>query len=258
MNRIHELSSRARAWYIERAKASEDEQTVWQVTVQTVNKRWPTASKIDKQDTAKALYALGLAAHKLAQAETAEQAILAYAAWKARTYKVLNDKGAFGDAIETVVHLIAARKRWRTKIDQLHVTPIGKTDVRIAGHRFEVGHNAKLWADATEDDLMHGPFEGVIYGMIENSELMELMELMETEPRKALSQLADMLYVFEDKDEFLDYMNGGRSNTIKWRADVFGAITVYNGSKANWFSKTVQAPTLREYMLAIGDNDYLE
>ena len=226
-----------------------------------------TASKSKLEGTTKdlmlAMYACGLAVWNMEQAQTVEEYMIGYMKWKFTIYQKLNDTGAIGDAIETAGHLIAMRKRWRTQMKNLHVTRIRDTDIRLGGVKFEMGHNAKLWADSNMDDAMAGPFDGVIYGMIDNDEMLEIAKLMRTDFVRGLTELANMMYVFTDKNEFLEVMQNdlGRSETIKYREDLNQMVTVYNPSKQKaWIDRMEggEFPTLTEYMKALGDNDWLK
>lgn len=215
------------------------------------------------QDLTLAMYACGIARRAMAEAETNEEYMKRYISWKLTTFTKLNDTGAIGDAIETAIHLIAMRQTWRTQRKNLHVSDIGKTDVKINAIRFEVGHNAKLWNDSTIDDAMSGPFDGVIYGMIEYDEMVAIAKLMRTDFVRGLTEMANMMYVFEDKNEYLEVMQNdlGRSETLKYREDLDKIVTVYNGSKQKaWINRMEGAefPTLTEYMKALGKNDYLK
>lgn len=213
-------------------------------------------------EVAKAFLACGLCVFEMEKAETVADYFKGYIAWKFNSYYELNDTGAIGDAIETTVHLLAMRRFWRTNKKNLHVAAIGNTDVKINGVRFEVGHNAKLWNDATIEDAMAGPFDGVIYGMIDPDELDYIAEIMKDDFIKGISELASMLYVFEDKSDYFDFMQNklGRSATIKYRASIDAIITVYNDSKHKAWIEAIENsdfPTLKEYMLNLSDNDYL-
>lgn len=215
------------------------------------------------KDLAITMYACGVAVWKLEQTETIEEWMIGYILWKLTIADKLNDTGAIGDAIETAIHLLAMRRTWRTQKKNLHVSVIGATDVRINGIRFEAGHNAKLWNDSTLEDAMAGPFEGVIYGMIDNDEIVSIVKLMRIDFVKGMTELANMMYVFTDKNEFFEVMQNdlGRSETLKYREDLDKIVTVYNGSKQNAWNRRMEGaefPTLTEYMKALGQNDYLK
>jgi hypothetical protein len=113
------------------------------------------------------------------------------------------------------------------------------------------------------DDAMAGPFDGVIYGMIDNDEVKQIAKLMRTDLPKGLTELANLMYVFADKNEFLEVMQNdlGRSETIKYREDLNQMVTIYNPSKQKaWIDRMEggEFPTLTEYMKALGDNDWLK
>lgn len=259
-----QITARRKAQFVRECKAAEGTKQVAELAkalaIETAKKQhWDVKTAQDLRDN---LYAVGEAVWHMDKAETVQEYLVSYMNWKFKTYSKLNDTGAIGDAIETAVHLLACREIWRTKIQNLHVSVIGRTDVKIGGRRFEVGHNAKVWADSTEDEIMAGPFDGVIYGMIDNETVEQIAEIMEKDLAKGVTELANMLYVFTDKYEFLRFMQEdlGRSATIKYRKDLDCMITVYNGSKQNAFNKGVEEkrfPNLTEYMKALGKNDYL-
>lgn len=263
-NDTKKVTPRQKAKFIRDAKAAANKLEVFELAKELA-KETAKKAKLESsvKDLALALYACGLCVWNMERTQTAEEYVRRYFKWKSTVYTKLNDTGALGDATETGVHLIAMRKRWRTQIRNLHVAAIGTTDVQINGILFEVGHNAKLWNDSTVEDAMAGPFEGVIYGMIDNNEMTMIMELMKTDVVMALTELASLLYVFKDKNEFLEVMQNdlGRSETLKYRDDLDKIVTVYNPSKQKaWIDRMEGAefPTLLEYMKALGDNDWLK
>lgn len=258
------ISARQKARFMQDAKAASSKQEVYKLAVELAK---ATASKVTLESSVKelalALYACGLAVWNMEQAQTVGEYMTSYLRWKLTVYEKLDDKGALGDVSETVVHLLAMREVWRTQLKNLHVSAIGKTDVRINGHRFEVGHNAKTWADSSVEDAMAGPFEGVIYGMFDAEDIAEVAKRMQYDLAKAVTDLADLMYVFTDKADFLQVMQNdlGRSETLKYREDLGVVITVYNPSKQKaWINRMEGAefPTLTEYMKSLGKNDYLK
>lgn len=263
-NDTKKVTARKKAEFIRKCRNAGSKMEVLELAKELAKE---TASKCTLEGTLKdlalALYACGVAIWKVEQTQTVEEWMINYILFKLTTFDKLNDTGAIGDAIETMVHLLAMRRTWRTKKRNLHVSVIGATDVRINSIRFEVGHNAKVWNDSTLDDAMAGPFEGVIYGMIDNAEIAGIVKLMRIDFVKGMTELADMLYVFENKDEYLDLMQNdlGRSETLKYRDDLDKIITVYNGSKQNAWNRRMEGsefPTLTEYMKNLGQNDYLK
>lgn len=263
-NDTKKITARRKARFVRDCKNATNKLEVYELAKELAKE---TASKTKLEGTAKdlmlAMYACGLAVWNMEQTQTVEEYMIGYIKWKFATFDKLNDTGAIGDAIETAGHLIAMRKRWRTQIRNLHVALIGNTDIQLGGVKFEMGHNAKLWADSNMDDAMAGPFDGVIYGMIDNDEIAEIAKLMRTDFVRGLTELADMLYVFTDKNEFLEVMQNdlGRSETIKYREDLDQMITVYNPSKQKaWIDRMEggEFPTLTEYMKGLGDNDWLK
>lgn len=263
-NDTRKVTARRKARFVRDCKEATDRKQVFELAKELAKE---TASKTVLEGTVKdlalAMYACGLAVWKLERTETTEDWMIGYIQWKLTIADKLNDTGAVGDAIETAIHLLAMRRAWRTQKKNLHVSVIGATDVRINGTRFEVGHNAKLWNDSTLDDAMAGPFEGVIYGMIDNDEIMSIVKLMRIDFVKGMTELANMLYVFTDKNEFFEVMQSdlGRSETLKYREDLDKIVTVYNPSKQNAWNHRMEGaefPTLTEYMKALGQNDYLK
>lgn len=211
-----------------------------------------------------ALYACGLCIFNMEHAETVFDYLVAYVSWKHRTFIKLNDYGAFGDSLETIVHLLACRKIWRTKIKNLHVTELGKTDVQINRIPFEVGHNGKTWADSTLDNPMNGPFDGVIYGVIDDTERQYIIDLFtQGKVLEGIIQASNMLYVFPDKMDYLSFMDSisKRSATIQYKKSLGRYQTIYNASKHSAFITAIESSeymTLAEYMKTLGENDYLQ
>lgn len=258
------VTARRKAKFVRDCKEAKDKLEVLKLANELAKE---TASKTKLEGTVKDLtltmYACGVAIWRLEQSHTVEEWMIDYIHWKLTVADKLNDTGAMGDAIETVIHLLAMRKTWRTQKKNLHVSAIGATDVRINGIRFEAGHNAKLWNDSTIDDAMSGPFEGVIYGMIDPDDLRGIAKLMRTDFLRGVTELANMMYVFEDKNQYFEVMQNdlGRSETLKYREDLDKIVTIYNGSKQRAWTKRMEGaefPTLTEYMKALGQNDYLK
>ncbi len=258
------VTARRKAKFVRDCKSATSKLEVLELAKELA-KETATKSKLEGtvKDLTLAMYACGLACWKLEQTQTVEEWMTGYIHWKMVTFDKLNDTGAMGDAIETAIHLIAMRRTWRTQKKNLHVSVIGATDVQINGIRFEAGHNAKLWNDSTMDDAMSGPFDGVIYGMIDPDDLKGIAKLMRTDFVRGITELANMMYVFEDKNEYLEVMQNdlGRSETLKYREDLDKIVTVYNASKQKaWIERMEKSefPTLTEYMKALGQNDYLK
>ena len=258
------VSARKKAQFMRDCQAATNKNEIWELAKKLARE---TATKTPLEGTIKdlalALYACGVCVWNMEQTETVEEYLIAYVIWKITVYEKLNDTGAMGDAIETMVHLLAMRREWRTQKKNLHVSAIGKTDVKINGVDYEVGHNSKLWNDSTLEDAMAGPFEGVIYGMINSDEMYSIIELFKKDFKRGITEIANLLYVFSDKREFFDIMQNdlGRSATLKYRKDLNKIVTVYNGSKEKaWINRMEGAehPTLTEYMKSLGKNDYLK
>lgn len=219
-------------------------------------------TKEEKKTACLSLYACGLCVWKMKHSESVFDYIVNYIIWKQRIFEKLNDLGAFGDSIETIVHLVACRKIWRTNKKNLHVSEIDKTDVKINGIRFEVAHNGKTWAESVEDEPMEGHFDGVIYGVFDSEETENIITLFRTgKVMEGIKTVCDMLYVFPDKMEHLDFMDGisTRSATIQYKNNLGRYMTIYNPSKHNAFIKAIENSgheTLTEYMNNLGENDY--
>lgn len=259
------ITARRKARFFRDCQKAETKDEVLELAKELVREVVANGTKLDssKKDLTWAMFACGRSAWEMERTETIEEFVIKYIIHKFTIFDKLNDTGAIGDAIEMLIHLLAMRRTWRTQKRNLHVALIGDTDVRLGGVRFEVGHNAKLWADSTIDDAMAGPFEGVIYGMIDNDEVEAIAELMEKDFVRGITELANQLYVFTDKNEYLEVMQNdlGRSATIKYREDLNQMITVYNPSKRNAWVKRMEGaefPTLTEYMKSLGQNDYLK
>ena len=110
---------------------------------------------------------------------------------------------------------------------------------------------------------MNGPFDGVIYGMFDVADITEIGHRMRVDLAKGVTELANLLYVFTDKADFLQVMQNdlGRSETLKYREDLGVVITVHNPSKQKaWENRMYKSefPTLTEYMKSLGENDYLK
>lgn len=209
------------------------------------------------------LYASGAARFEMKQADNAEDFLLHYITWKEKIALRLNDLGAFGDSIETACHLINRREHWRASVKALHVSAIGATDIQINGVKYEIGHNGKSFADSIEEDAMHGPFDGVIYGVFSEELKINICALFTGgKLNAALSLIAKNLYVFPDKYAFLSFMDSisAKSATIQWKEHIAMYQVIYNESKKRAFLKAIEKSgynTLYDYMLSIGKNDYL-
>lgn len=258
------VTARKKAQFIRACEVATSKKEIYCIALTLAN---DVASRTTLEGTVKelaiALYAVGLCAWKAKNAVSIEDFVTAYILWKFAMYTKLHDTGAIGDVVELIVHLVAAREQWRTQLKNLHVSALGRTDVQIGGVKYEVGHNAKVWADATIDDAMKGPFEGVIYGMISNEEMRQIATIMRMDFVRGVTEVADLLYVFPNKADFLEVMQNqlGRSATLKYRHDLNQIITVYNDSKTKaWINRMEGGEylTLTEHMKALGKNDWLK
>ena len=207
------------------------------------------------------LYACGLCVYNMKHSETVFDFLKSYVAWKHQTFLKLSDFGAFADSVETTVHLIACRKVWRASKKVLHVASIGKTDIIINGVKYEIGINGKTWNDSIEDNPMNGPFTGVIYGVFSEEEMKTIIHLFRYgDHNKAIKTIANMLYVFPDKEEFYTFMNGiSRGKGIAWKEHIAHYQTIYNSGKHAAFIKAIERSnykTLAEHMNDLSDNDF--
>lgn len=217
----------------------------------------------EEKTVARSLFACGVARYQMEQTDTVFDFIVSYVVWKAKAYKRFNDKGAFGDAIEAIVHLVACRAIWRTNKKNIHVSALGKTDVTINRKKWEVGHNGKTWADSEEENPMCGPFDGVIYGVFADTDISNIVSLfLAKRVFDAIKYVCNRLYVFPDKEEHYAFMNSlSKGEGIQWKANIAHYQTRYNDGKHKAFKKGVKmyhVQSLREYMLSLGDNDYLD
>ena len=205
------------------------------------------------------LFACGECARQIALAETWKEYMIAYAEFKATTYNKLTDYGAFGDLVETVCHLLVNKKVWRTKIKTLHVSAIGKTDLRYNGKKIEVGTNGKSWLESTEEDAMSGKFDGVLYGVFSEEEKESICkEFSEGKVEKAISDIAKMLYYFENKNDFPIFVNSiSRSPSLVWKKGGYFQ-TVYNPSKHVAFIRAIENSNFPTLYDIIGKNDFIE
>ena len=216
----------------------------------------------EKKTACLSLYACGLCVWNMKRAENVFDYIVDYIIWKQRIFEKLNDLGAFGDSIETIVHLVACRKIWRTNKKNLHVSEIDKTDVKINSIRFEVAHNGKTWAESTENEPMQGHFDGVIYGVFDTEETENIINLFRIgKVMEGIKTVCNMLYVFPDKMEHLNFMDSisTRSATIQYKSNLGRYMTIYNPSKHTAFINAIENSnykTLSDYMNSLGENDY--
>lgn len=263
-NVMQRIPGRKKMEFMRKAEQMEGKQDIFELAKKTAlfygkKEGW----NLEQTKTAcLSLYACGLCVWRMNRAETIYDYIIGYINWKQRIFQKMNDLGAFGDSIETIVHLVACRKIWRTSRKNLHVSEISKTDVRINGIRYEVGHNGKTWNDSIPDDAMHGPFDGVIYGVFDAEETEIIINFFRAgKTLKGIKAVCDLLYVFPDKYAHQAFMDSlGRSATIQYKGHLDKYQTIYNDSKRNAFIKAVENSgylTLTKYMQALGNNEYL-
>ncbi len=205
------------------------------------------------------LFACGECARQIALAKYWKEYMIAYANFKANTYEKLSDYGAFADLVETVCHLLVNKKVWRTNIKNLHVSAIGKIDLRYNGQKIEIGTNGKSWLESTEEDSMHGKFDSVLYGVFSEEEKESICkDFSEGKAEKAISEIAKMLYYFEDKNDFPVFVNSiSRSSSLVWKKAGYYQ-SVYNPSKHGAFVRAIEESNYPTLYDIIGENDFTE
>ena len=205
------------------------------------------------------LFACGLAWHSVKKTETWFDYMQSYATFKANTYEKLSDFGAFADLIETTAHLLVNKQVWRVRLSTLHVSKIGNIDLRLNGQKIEVGTNGKSWLESTEDDAMNGNFDSVVYGVFSEEEKAMICKLFaDGQVKKAIATIANMLYYFENKYEFADFINSvSRSASLVWKSQGYFQ-TVYNPSKHNAFIRKIEDANIPTFADIIGTNDFTE
>jgi len=257
------IPARKKMEFMRNCRTMESKKAVFDLAKETAE-QYQQKNNWTKEQTKKValnLYACGFCVWQMEHAENVFDFMCSYIAWKQRTFEKLNDLGAFGDSIETIVHLVACRKIWRTSKNVLHVSAIGKTDVKINGIRFEVGHNGKTWADSELDEPMKGNFDGVIYGVFDEETTEKIISLFRCgQYMKAIKAVCSRLYVFPDKNDHLDFMqNISRSESIQYKKHLARYMTIYNPSKHYAFLRSIEKsgfPSLLDYMNNLGENDY--
>lgn len=185
-----------------------------------------------------------------------------YLLFKFESFRVFNDFGYFGDIVETVTHLLVCEKLWRVKRENLHVSAIGKVDLKYKGEKFEIGTNGKSFLESTQSDFMSGKYTSLVYGMFDDMDKETIRQfIMENNTRKAVKTIASMLYVFENKYDFPVFMESiSRGKTLAWKGQYMQVV--FNPSKYNAFCKAIEEtdfPTLADYMLEKNpDNEFLK
>ena len=263
-----EIKPRAKSAFMEQCREATSEKDIFPLVKSFIRKVVPDLSTDARKalkrgdmlhKVALALYSVGLGCYHAAHADNFMNFLSNYSAFKAEMFIKLRDLGAPADMIETAVHCIASRQWWRVKIKNLHVSAIGKIDVKIGGKCWEIGTNGKTFAESTENDYMCGKYTGVIYGVFSDEEYTEICDLfISGKTLEALTYIAQRLYVWEDKYEFKQFMqNIGRNGYFVWKKSIKAAQVVYNGSMYNIFKKNVNMPTLYQHMKGLSDNELL-
>ena len=165
------IPARKKAEFFRDAEKAEDKKAIVTLSrnVAAFYAKKHNLSKDDEKTLILSLFASGLCVWCMKHAKDPYEYIIGYIMWKQRISERLNDLGAFADGIETACHLINCREIWRVNLKNIHVSAIGNTDLQIKGVKYEIGINGKTWADSLEDDAMSGPFDGVIYGVFDDT-----------------------------------------------------------------------------------------
>lgn len=208
------------------------------------------------------LYACGLSAYEIGQAENLFDYFASYTAFKAENFVRLADYGAIADLVETAVHCIACREMWRVHLKSLHVSVVGAIDVTINRIKWEVGTNGKSFMESTPLDFMAGKYNGMIYGVFSDEEKDTLCKLfISGKTFEGLTYIAKRLYVWEDKNAFVPFCESlCKKSALEWNKNGNYARFRYSESTDKAFRKEVkkqEIPSLYQYMKTLSDNDFL-
>ena len=264
------IKPRQKAAFFEECKKANDKNEVFAIAknfilsmklpsmVEWKDDFFPVTNEVKKQAIYN-LFACGECARKMASAKTWEEYIISYATFKASTYVNLNDLGAYADTVETVCHLLVCRESWRVNLKNLHVSAIGKIDLRFNGKKIEVGTNGKSWLESTQGDAMNGQFDSVIYGVFTEEEKETICEYFTNgQAKRAIKEIAEMLYYFEEKEQFENFINNiSRSPSLVWKKAGYYQ-TVYNPSKHNAFIEKIEKSDFPSFLQIVGKNDFTE
>lgn len=260
------IKARQKAAFFASCVKAESKKEVFEITKKFVGSVLPSLPAMDKatgEKVVKNLFGCGLAVWSVNRSDDMFSYLANYAEWKARITETFNDFGAFADLVETCVHAIVNLKIWRVNLRNLHVSAIGKIDVRFHGVRFEVGTNGKNWLESTKSDFMTGKFDGVIYGMFTDEDKeMILNHFINGDILAGLNTICSFLYVWENKYDYLDFMQGiSRKPSITWWEAQQVARVRYNPSKVKAFTSAINnsyVPNLGEYVTRFGKSDFYE
>lgn len=206
------------------------------------------------------LKATGIFQYALVHSDSIQEHTINYLKFKYNRY-VNGDRGALGDGIEAICHLVACREVWRTKKSVIHVSAVGRVDVTINGIGYEVGHNGKTWTESEYANIGKGTYAGIIYGCVSDEEMKKIILLTMKDFNNGIKALCNRLFVWQDKSDFFQYMeNLGAGQAFQYRESIGNYVSVYNPSRLKMFRKAVKMDkitSLSEYMRGLGKNDYL-
>lgn len=264
------VKARQKAAFFEECKKAESKNDIFEIAknlvlsakipamVEWKDNFYPVTNEIKKQAIYN-FFACGECAWKMSKAKTWEEYVIGYAVFKASTYVNLNDLGAYADTVETICHLLVCREKWRVNLNNLHVSAVGKIDLRFNGKKIEVGTNGKSWLESTADNAMNGKFDSVLYGVFTEEEKETICGYFEEgKAKKAIAEIAKMLYYFEKKEDFEEFINNiSRSPSLVWKKAGYYQ-TVYNPSKHHAFIEKIETSNFPTFLQIIGDNDFTE
>ena len=106
---------------------------------------------------------------------------------------------------------------------------------------------------------MNGKFDSVIYGVFSEEEKETICDYFtHGETKKAITEIAKMLYYFEDKKEFEIFINNiSRSPSLVWKKAGYFQ-TVYNPSKHSAFVEKIEKSNFPTFLQVVGANDFTE
>ena len=256
------IKPRQKAAFFAQCEKAEGKEQIFAIAKDFVLNQKTLLSGYSKEETKQVIYnlfACGLAWYNMKKAATWVEYMQGYATFKAATYEKLSDYGAFADLVETTAHLLVNKKIWRVRLSTLHVAKMGSIDLRLNGKKIEVGTNGKSWLESTEEDSMNGRFDSVLYGVFSEEEKQLICQLfIEGQVKKAVATIANMLYYFENKYDFANFINSvSRSSSLVWKKQGYFQ-TVYNPSKHNAFIRKIENDNIPTFADIIGKNEFTE
>lgn len=192
----------------------------------------------------RALLACGLALRALRKAVSLDEYMESYITYKRKAYKKLNDYGAYGDIVETLCHIAIKGYFNRARMENAHVSDIGKFDFSFDNKKVECGINGKTWREGTETNFSAGKYESVVYGMFNTEKMQDIFS--ENTLQDIIINTLQNLYYFPAKDDFFRFMAsaGKKSALIQYKAKIGIVQTIYNDSTEKSFLDKVTAETL--------------